>query len=115
LIGRIGDRATFAGFARGRRASYGPIRVRFVTIPEGMAGTGPRVAYALNRKVGTAVVRNRVRRRLRAALADLDRSEPGRLPGGSYLFSADATVVALPYAELQRFVAGAVDRVTGRG
>ena len=49
------------------------------------------------------------------ALADLDRSEPGRVPGGSYLFSADATVAALPYAELQRFVAGAVDRVTGRG
>jgi len=115
LIGRIQDRATFAGFSRGRRASCGPVRVRYVAATDGSAPTGPRVAYALNRKVGSAVVRNRIRRRLRAALAGMDRAEPHRLPAGAYLFSADATVTDLPFAEVERLVACAVDRVAARG
>jgi ribonuclease P protein component len=57
-----------------------------------------RVAYAVPRKVGTAVVRNRVRRRLRAMMADLDRA--GRLDAGLYLVgvrpeAADLDVAAL--------------------
>ena len=40
-------------------------------------GTDVRVAYAIGRRVGPAVVRNRVRRRLRAAVRELDRTTPG--------------------------------------
>jgi ribonuclease P protein component len=112
LIGRIEDRATFAGFSRGRRAACGPVRVRFVAAPDRSTA---RVAYAINRKVGTAVVRNRVRRRLRAALAELDRTQPGRLPGGAYLISAEASVAELPFAEVERLVGCVVDRVSARG
>jgi ribonuclease P protein component len=42
-----------------------------------------RVAYAIGRSVGTAVQRNRLRRRLRAVLAAIDQT--GRLPAASYL------------------------------
>jgi ribonuclease P protein component len=73
------------------------------------------VAYAINRKVGTAVVRNRVRRRLRAALAGIDRAEPQRLPAGAYLISADASLAELPFDEVERLVGCAVDRVAARG
>jgi ribonuclease P protein component len=44
-----------------------------------------RVAFAVSRQVGSAVVRNRVRRRLRAALQELDRLDDPRFPPGDYL------------------------------
>ena len=52
----------------------------------------------MGRNVGTAVVRNRVRRRLRAALREL--LAAGRLPGGTYLVGAGATVATLPWDDL---------------
>ena len=48
-----------------------------------------RVAYAIPRRVGTAVERNRIRRRLRAVLAD----QP--LAPGAHLVSADRPVLTL--------------------
>jgi ribonuclease P protein component len=55
------------------------------------------VAYAIGRRVGSAVDRNRVRRRLRAAVsahaADL-------LEGGAYLFEAERSVLTLGFADL---------------
>ena len=53
-----------------------------------------RVAYAIPRRVGTAVERNRIRRRLRAVLAD----QP--LAPGAHLVSADRSVLALTHVEL---------------
>jgi ribonuclease P protein component len=94
LIWRIRDRATFDALATGRRRRRGPISMTFLpgdpTVP-------PRVAYAIGRRVGPAVVRNRVRRRLRAATlahrADLR-------PGGAYLFGAAPAAAAAPFAEI---------------
>ena len=47
-------------------------------------GNDVRVAYAIGRKVGPAVVRNRVRRRLREAVRELDRTTAGGLECGAY-------------------------------
>jgi len=55
------------------------------------------VAYAIGRRFGTAVERNRARRRLRAAVA-LDAGE--LLPGGVYLFAADRPVMTVPFPTL---------------
>jgi ribonuclease P protein component len=57
----------------------------------------PRVAYAIGKRVGGAVERNRVRRRLRNVMADLDPA-PGRYlirvaPGGSELSFLDLKVL----------------------
>jgi ribonuclease P protein component len=69
-IGRIRTRAGFAELAsRGRRSRRGVVRVTAVL--SDAAGV-PSVAFAIGRPVGTAVVRNRVRRRLRAAIAELE-------------------------------------------
>jgi len=59
---------------------------------------GARVAYALNRSVGTAVVRNRLRRRLREVL----RSAP--LAPGAYLVSASVAATTLSRDELVEHV-----------
>jgi ribonuclease P protein component len=64
LIFRIRHRGTFALLARARVARRELVWVRRVPVP----GPGPQVGFAVSRHVGNAVTRNRVRRRLRAAL-----------------------------------------------
>jgi ribonuclease P protein component len=59
-----------------------------------------RVAFAVGRGVGGAVVRNRVRRRLRSAIAELDAEGDG-LAGGAYLVAASPDAAATPYAQLR--------------
>jgi ribonuclease P protein component len=57
----------------------------------------PRVAYAVGRRVGPAVVRNRIRRRLRAAT----RAHRAELqPGAAYLFGAAPGAARVPFAEI---------------
>jgi ribonuclease P protein component len=63
----------------------------------GDAPDAPRVAYAIGRRTGSAVVRNRIRRRLRAAVA-LHEAELS--PGGAYLVAADRRAMTAPFAEL---------------
>jgi len=68
-----------------------------------------RVSYAIGRHVGSAVVRNRVRRRLRAAV----QAHTAVLqPGASYLFGAGREALTMPFEALGRcvgeLVAGAV-------
>jgi ribonuclease P protein component len=55
------------------------------------------MAYAVGRKVGGAVARNRVRRRLRA----IARQERHLLQSGSYLVAAGAGAARMPYRELE--------------
>ena len=95
LIWRVRDRATFEALAGARRQRAGPVSLRFLT--DG-SDDPPRVAYAIGRRFGTAVERNRARRRLRAAVA-LDAGE--LRPGGVYLFAADRSVMTLPFPTLR--------------
>ncbi len=57
----------------------------------------PRVAFSVGRSVGDAVTRNRVRRRLRAAVREHART---LVPGAAYLVGADARSAHIPYAQL---------------
>jgi ribonuclease P protein component len=62
----------------------------------------PRVAYAVGRHVGTAVARNRLRRRLRAAV---DQAAP--VPG-AYLVGAGHEALELEFDELRSYVSEAM-------
>ncbi|HEX2117914.1 MAG TPA: ribonuclease P protein component, partial [Acidimicrobiales bacterium] len=55
-------------------------------------------AVAVTKASGGAVARNRIRRRLRAAAAELLRA--GRLPSGTYLISAGPEAARTPWVEL---------------
>lgn len=76
-----------------------------------MDGPGLRVAYAIPRTVGPAVVRNRIRRRLRAIVVDLDRRPQG-VPIGDYLVRVSPGAADLSYDELQQHLMGAIDALT---
>jgi ribonuclease P protein component len=72
----------------------------------------PRVAFAIGRAHGSAVERNRLRRRLRAALRRLDST--GRLAPGMYLMGIERSkseqVLRLPGRELEARVHALVGR-----
>jgi ribonuclease P protein component len=69
-----------------------------------VAATPPSaaIAWAIPRRVGTAVVRNRVRRRLRAAVAEEHRAAP--LPAGAYVFHVDPPAAELSFSALSATV-----------
>ena len=66
----------------------------------------PRVAYAVGRRVGGAVARNRVRRRLRA----LARGSPP--PGGAWLVAAAPGTASASFADLSAWWASAVEALS---
>ena len=95
---RITDRRTFQALRqRGRRARRGPLTVTWLA-PDPGDDRPPRAGFAIGRSVGGAVVRNRIRRRLRAALRELQAD--GRLPAGTYLLGGRAELAHLPWSEL---------------
>jgi ribonuclease P protein component len=96
---RIRDRATFAALRGGRRGHAGPVRVTWVP---GVDDAPPRVAYAVGRRVGSAVARNRIRRQLRAVVAEL----AAELAPGAYLVAYRSGPPAA-FAELRRHVVAA--------
>jgi ribonuclease P protein component len=94
LIWRIDRRDTFLSLRQARRHRKGPITVSWVP---GDPAEPPRVAYTIGRRVGSAVVRNRVRRRLRM----LVREAAPRLRPGSYLIGAGPEAAHLSYNNLR--------------
>jgi ribonuclease P protein component len=72
------------------------------------------VAYALNRKLGGAVTRNRIRRRLRSAVDALDKQGGVLQDGAGYLVAADTDAASCQYTVLQAWVEDAVRAANAR-
>ena len=111
LIWSIRDRAVFDRFRTdGRRVNHGALWCSWIDDAEAVP---PRVAYALGRTVGGAVVRNRLRRRLRAVVA----AEVGArgMPAGWYLVGASAAATGLDAAALRTGVASLFARIRAEG
>ena len=69
------------------------------------------MAFALGRALGPAVVRNRVRRQLRAILQAA--SSAGELPSGEYLFGAATPAASRSHGELMFDMQQLLRRVRG--
>ena len=84
-------------------AGSGPISISWVPGPP-----PPRFAFAISKRVGTAVVRNRVRRRLKEGLR-----QAVELPVGLYLVRAAPAAANLGSSTLHRHLAQAARRLSG--
>ena len=89
-----------------RRAWSGPVRIQFLPTEE--TDEARRVAFALPRKLGTAVERNRLRRRLRVVVAEAT----AFVPAGRYLVGIVKGFRDVPYQELRTRVIDAMQRAS---
>ena len=113
LIWRVRGRDSFRAFhltrhetgrPRPTRVHIGPITVSFVN---GNPAEPPRVAYAIGRKVGNAVERNRIRRQLRTILTEV----VSQLRPGIYLIGVAPHATPLRFGELRLTVMRALDAI----
>jgi ribonuclease P protein component len=108
-------RADFASTFRSGRRQAGPAFVlHFAAAPDADPTAPAQVGFVVSRAVGTAVVRNRTRRRLRHLLA----GRLGQLPAGSRLVvrvnpAAAAMTSAALAAQLDRGLGRLLDRPVG--
>lgn len=108
MVKPIRSRRTFADLRRpSGRGRNGPVSVSFVEHPD---WDRREVAYAVNRKVGTAVARNLLRRRMRAIVAE----QAGDLPTGAYLVRSGPEGPALEFHELKVAMSRAMEKATNR-
>jgi len=100
LIWRIRDRRTFLELRRsGRRARAGVLTVTFAPDPPA-SNDPPRVAFSVARRVGPAIRRNQIRRRVRSAMRAMMVDSPPMVPSGAYLISVRPEAVTRTYEEL---------------
>ena len=100
-LGRLKKRAEFLAVAGTRRKWAQPgviVQLRRWEGAEAEAGCDVRVGYTASRKVGNSVARNRARRRLRAAAAEV----LGRraAPGHDLVLIARGETISRPFADL---------------
>lgn len=80
-----------------------------VSVLPGPPGSSSAVAFSISRRVGSAVVRNRVRRRLRELLSG------ARLPPGTYLVVVQPAARSATFADLSADVAVVAAKVREQG
>jgi len=83
--------------AQGVRAGRGPLRLVFRV----ESSDAVRVAFAIPRSVGNAVVRNRTKRRIRAVMQEMTSATPPCLVGGDYLVRVTNPIDSWSHATLR--------------
>jgi ribonuclease P protein component len=102
-IERLRGRSAYHALAQhGRRVRRGAVTLAFLA---DQTETPPRVGFAVGRRVGPAVTRNRVRRRLRAIMQELAGQAEAGLASGAYLVGAGPAAATQSYRELKGQVA----------
>lgn len=119
---RLKKRSDFLRVARGhkqvRRALVLQAWQHQVDEQRQLAGEAPRLGFTVTKKVGNAVVRNRVRRRLKEAVRLLECSNASTNANGPFLHFTDYVVVGrlsaltMPFADIQRELESAFNKIS---
>ncbi len=100
MIASVTKHASFAALrSDGHRVRSGPVSVVYSPVE-----SEPALAFAIGKRFGNAVDRNRARRRLRAAIERVHTQEP--LAAGAYQISGSRQVLEVPFDVL----VGALER-----
>lgn len=103
---RLLKRKDFLAAASGLRANAGPLLVQ---AHDRADETAPRIGLTVTKKHGNAVERNRIRRRLRAAVRDaLPRA--GK-PGFDYVIVARRAAIVEPFVDLVKDIERGITRL----
>jgi ribonuclease P protein component len=106
----IKKRSEFLWVRGGRRSSAAAFVLEARARQNAEAAPAPaRFGFTVSKKVGGAVVRNRVRRRLRALTAGLDPAQVQ--PGFDYVLIARAGAINRAFADLKADLDQAISRV----
>ena len=106
---RLTRRADFLAARDGLRAPAGPLLVQARKRNDTRA---PRIGYTVTKKAGNAVERNRIRRRLRAAVKRLtDKTRPGL----DYVLIARREAITAPFSSLLNDLERALKRLHKAG
>lgn len=102
-------RRDFQRAAKGRRCNASSLGLQAVLRPEG-GSSAPRFGLTVTKRVGNAVERNRIKRRLRAVLR-----EPSLAPqaGHDYVIVARREALSLPFAGLVADLTKTLNQVRG--
>ena len=106
---RLKSRGDFVRVAAGRVRVVRPGLILQAAPQPGAAEAGLRVGFTASRRVGNAVARNRAKRRLRAAAAQV-LVERGKA-GMDYVLIARGETGARPYADLLADLEGALRQI----
>ena len=105
MIGRLQRRSDFARLTEeGTYVRFGGLWCRMIADSH---LEQPQVGYAIGRSFGSAVQRNRMRRRLRVLL----QAQADDLRPGLYLLGAQSSLLTASPSDLGRAVAGLLDRI----
>jgi ribonuclease P protein component len=96
---RLTARADFLRAAKGRRWRAACFNLQMAPRPEASAESAPRFGVTVTKKLGNAVLRNRIRRRLKEAV----RCAPAlsAQPGCDYVIVAQSAALTEDFARLQ--------------
>jgi ribonuclease P protein component len=115
---RLRRRADFQRAMAAGRVFAGPTIVAFASPKPPPGRSGPRIGVTVSRRLPSAVVRNRARRRVREAVRlELQTEDSALLAGG---ITVDVVLIARPpaltidFQQLRREVRRAAARVAGR-
>jgi ribonuclease P protein component len=109
-LARLKKRAQFLEVAgKGRKWTTPGLILQALPHPgDAPPAAGPRVGFTASRKVGIAVIRNRARRRLKAAV---ERILPDHAAAGDYVVIARSTTAARDFAALVGDLEAALKRL----
>jgi ribonuclease P protein component len=109
-LATLKKRAEFLRVRSGRRWSTPAFVLEARSRPTDVQGPeGARFGFAVSKRIGSAVVRNRIRRRLRALAAALGPAQVR--PGYDYVLIARPGAECRAYADLKADLAHALSRV----